>query len=237
MFGGNDYGAGFMQNSPSYGSQGSPGGERRGSNKSIRPLTIKQIMRAGQTHTDAEMYIDGVEISQITTVAQVINAQVKSTNRIYTIDDGTGRIEARAWLVGDDSSSDDKSAINDGAYVRVTEVVYVSLVLQRGPPNEEKSTGSHSLIGNTMSGGPTNTNYSHYASSTTVNDGYKDVTPIARRIVEFIASQPRTEEGVHVASIARHIHEDAGAISRALDELMDSGHVYSTIDESHFALS
>lgn len=108
-----------------------------------------------------------------------------------------------------------------------------------------------------MTGGPTNTNYSHYASSTTVNDGYKDVTPIARRIVEFIASQPRTEEGVHVASIARHIHEDAGAIryvslrpslysrfsypfltcSRALDELMDSGHVYSTIDESHFALS
>ena len=49
--------------------------------------------------------------TQITTVAQVINAQVKSTNRIYTIDDGTGRIEARAWLVGDDSSSDDKSAI------------------------------------------------------------------------------------------------------------------------------
>ena len=29
-----------------------------------------------------------------------------------------------------------------------------------------------------MTGGPTNTNYSHYASSTTVNDGYKDVPPL-----------------------------------------------------------
>ena len=83
-----DYsGGGFMANSsPQSGSQNSPGGERvrvrylclffalifrhpisekRTANQSLRPVTIKQILKAEQTHSDAELYLDGVEVSQV----------------------------------------------------------------------------------------------------------------------------------------------------------------------------
>lgn len=80
--------------------------------------------------------------------------------------------------------------------------------------------------------------------------------------MQFIISQPKSDEGVHVAAIARHVatlgpdlgnahsiryfHSSAPLChiqltyvpySQALDHLMDQGHVYSTIDDSHFSVS
>lgn len=75
--------------------------------------------------------------------------------------------------------------------------------------------------------------------------------------MEFLANQP-PGDGVHVGAIARGVHgTDAGQIrwdinhklvervtylfirghSDALEALMDSGYVYTTIDESHFQIS
>ena len=69
------------------------------------------------------------------------------------------------------------------------------------------------MTGVTAVGGSTSSNYSHYTSSTTTaNDQYAGVSVLARRIIDYMASQPKTDEGIHVASVARHINEDAGAI-------------------------
>ena len=84
---------------------------------------------------------------------------------------------------------------------------------------------------------------------------YAHLPAIQRRIVEFMMNQSQQNEGIHVGAIARHIGGEAHAIryvswilspvgrtlnlvcSEALDRLMDEGHVYTTIDDSHFALS
>lgn len=44
---------------------------------------------------------------QVTIVGQVVSIQKQTTNSVYSIDDGTGRIEARHWV--DSSSEDDTS--------------------------------------------------------------------------------------------------------------------------------
>ncbi|KAL5489743.1 SSB2 [Sanghuangporus weigelae] len=272
----NDYSAGgFMQNSsPRTSSQNSPGGERRVSSQSLRPVTIKQVLKAEQAHSDAELYIDGAEVTQVTVVAQVVSTAPQTTNKIYVLEDGTGRVEARVWTDTsmDEMEQDDDDAIRHNTYVRVTgvlkhfgnkryinatnvrpikdahelyfhlmETMFVALAHQRGSPTDSSGTGGRNLgvdASATMNGG-TGGNYSHYTSrsATSASDQYAGVSPLARRIVEFIATQPATAEGVHVARIAREVKADAGAISAALDELMDNGHVYSTVDESHFAVS
>jgi replication factor A2 len=76
-----------------------------------------------------------------------------------------------------------------------------------------------------------------------------------QQIIRFILAEAKGEEGVHVAAIARHLGGlDAIVIrydpnrergqqsltlcpSESLDKLMDEGVVYTTSDESHFAVS
>jgi replication factor A2 len=80
---------------------------------------------------------------------------------------------------------------------------------------------------------------------------------IQQKIVNFIISQPKKEEGVHVSLIARAIGKEGDAekirfvvfalgcslkpgksvLSDALDKLMDEGIVYTTIDDSHFQVA
>lgn len=58
--------------------------------------------------------------------------------------------------------------------------------------------------------------------------------------MEYIVAQPDVVEGVHVATIARGVatapggSRDAEKIAEALQKLMDDGHIYTTLDESHF---
>ena len=39
----------------------------------------------------------------------------------------------------------------------------------------------------------------------TVKDAYSDLPPLQQSIVRFIIGQPRSDEGIHVAAIARAI--------------------------------
>ncbi|KAF7792950.1 hypothetical protein EIP86_004053 [Pleurotus ostreatoroseus] len=79
--------------------------------------------------------------------------------------------------------------------------------------------------------------YTAQTGQTASNDQFAHLPPIHRKIIEFILSQPAHDDGVHVAAIARAIGGDAQVICDALDQLMDDGHVYTTIDESHFNVS
>jgi len=261
----------MANSSPGTGSQGSPGGTKKASSYSLRPLTIKQALSASQSHADAELFIDDVEVGQLTVVAHVTSIQVQTMNSVYILEDGTGRIEARLWV---DSSSEEDSAVanktpgvTEGVLVRVTgalknfgnkryinavhirhitdpnevfyhmlEVMYVFKVHQRGAPGKP---GGQAANGTSPANGATT--MSAYNSSTAVGSNasseYAHLPGLQRKIVEFILSQPSNDEGVHVAAIARAVQADAIQISEALDALMDQGHVYSTIDESHFDVS
>ncbi|KAF9562546.1 replication protein A subunit RPA32 [Agrocybe pediades] len=258
-----------MQGGSPFSASGSPGGMRRTEiSNSLRPFTVAQLVRATQAHTDAEWRVDDVEIGQTTIVGQVVSIQKQTTNCVYTIDDGTGVIEARQWL---DASNEDEAKkwedIQEQQYVRVTgglksfgkkryvnathirgikdsheiyfhilEAIAVSLILERGAPS---SAGAAALKKTEATTGGMSA-YSAQNANSTRHDQYAHLTELQQAIIHFILDQPPREEGIHVAQIAKAIGanaDDARKIGNALDALMDEGHVFTTIDDSHFSVS
>jgi len=265
--GGGGGGGGYIPSGSPFGgsANGSPGGvTRRAASHSLRPVTIYQLWNATQAHTDAEWVIDTVEVAQVTVVALVKTVQYQTTNIVYNLTDGTGDIEARHWV--DSSTADEEesnpNAISNRDVIRVTgtikqfgtkryinathlarcsahemdfhelDVCNLKMVIERGPVMPSKS-GQPAAQTSTANG------HSAYTaqSNSTANDQFSHLPEIERTIIKFMLEQPQNEEGVHVGSIARAVGGNAAAISTALDRLMDEGHVFTTLDESHYAVS
>ncbi|KAI0726629.1 replication protein A subunit RPA32 [Fomitopsis betulina] len=262
-------GGGYMAGGSPFGSaNGSPGGQlrRAASQHSLRPVTIRQLLNATQANSDTEWMIDDNEIGQITVVAQVVSINSQTTNCVYWLDDGSGRVEARHWVdAGADDDAERWGGIIENVYVRAVgslksfgnkryinathlhrirdhnevnfhflEAFTIELIFQKGPPLRPSEAGSRGAIANDSANASA---YDPPSSSATRMEPYAHLPSIQRRIVEFMMNQPQQSEGIHVAAIARHIGGDGHAISAALDHLMDEGHVFTTMDDSHFALS
>jgi len=240
-------------------------GQRQGAAQSLRPVTIKQLLDATQAHSDAEWRFDGYEIGAVTVVAHVMSIQAQTTNCVYWLDDGTGRMEARNWSTSEEDASDKWGGVTEGIYVRVTgtpkifgqkryinattlrpitdpneiqfhflEAMMVTKILEKGAP-PRPGDKPRAAVAN---GNGDHSAYSNQHHSTAANPQWASLPDIQRRIVEYMASQPVIPEGIHARNIASAIPGgNATAIARALDDLMDNGYIYSTIDDSHFALS
>ncbi|PCH37976.1 replication protein A subunit RPA32 [Wolfiporia cocos MD-104 SS10] len=259
-------GGGFLAGGSPFGSgSGSPGGgQRRGAAaQSLRPTTIKQLLNATQMHSEADWTINDIEVGQVSVVAQVISVQVQTTNCQYVLDDGTGQLQARKWVEADNENEEEKTGgIIENTYVRVLgnlkffnnrkqinathilpvkdpheaqfhilEAATVTIALEKGlpRPGEQKPAVAN--------GHANSSAYTAQSHTGAMNSQFAHLPELQRRIVEFIMSQPAKEEGVHVGAIARAVGGQAHAISEALDRLMDEGHVFTTIDDSHFKVS
>lgn len=89
-------------------------------NTGLLPLTVKQISQAVQKPSDDNFYVDGVDVNNVTLVGMVFNKDEKVTDVSFVLDDGTGRIEVKRWIDGQDThESMEMNAIQNGAYVRV----------------------------------------------------------------------------------------------------------------------
>ncbi|KAF8328540.1 uncharacterized protein EI90DRAFT_1533383 [Cantharellus anzutake] len=116
--GGSGGGGGYL---PS-GSQDSGGEEIQMMQKhgySLRPVTIMQIHDAVQSHADAEFSFEGVEPTQIVIVAMVLSSIIQTTHHVYTVYDGTGRIEARRWIESNEDRDPLNPSIEDNSWVRI----------------------------------------------------------------------------------------------------------------------
>ncbi|KIM87163.1 hypothetical protein PILCRDRAFT_815629 [Piloderma croceum F 1598] len=260
-------GGGFLTGGSPGSANGSPGGmgRKNEAQHSLRPVTVGQLRKATQAHTDAEWMIENDEIGQVTVVAQVMSIQVQTTNTVYWLDDGSGRIEARHWM--DSSNPEDVEkwgGIVENTYVRVTgnlktfgnkryinaqhirpstnphelyfhlgEAMVTNLMIERGMPPGPGQTAQQNGVVASGSGASAYTTQSRAQTSQ-----FAGLPPLQRSIMEFLHSQPPNDEGVHVGAIARSVQGgDAAQISSALDALMDDGHVYTTLDDSHFQIS
>ncbi|KAJ5097919.1 Nucleic acid-binding OB-fold [Penicillium argentinense] len=101
-------GGGFMA-----GETNSPSGGKTDNrdNKTLRPVTVKQIADATSPYPEAPYQIDGAEVNNVLFVGQVRNISSQSTNITYKIDDGTGEIEVKKWVdsaTGDSMDTDEK---------------------------------------------------------------------------------------------------------------------------------
>lgn len=82
--------------------------------------TIKQLLTARRDNPDDSFKIDGVEIYNVKLIGCLVSVKEQTTNSIYTLEDGTGRIDAKTWAdESDESLTERKSRLVEGAYVQV----------------------------------------------------------------------------------------------------------------------
>ena len=226
-------------------------------------MTIKQILDAQQPHPDADFKVDGDAINQITFVGQIRNVSSQTTNITYKVDDGTGTVEVKQWIDRDTANMDEplaedpsKAKLVENAYCRVwgrlkafnnkrhvgahmirpvtdyNEVNYhlleataVHLYLTRGPP---PSAGANGQNGADMNGAST--------SIDAEGRNLRSLTPLARRILQFMRDTPPSNEGFHVQMLASQVHAAVAEVYKATEELVANSFLFTTVDDNTWAL-
>ncbi|KAF2018990.1 replication protein A, subunit RPA32 [Aaosphaeria arxii CBS 175.79] len=252
--GGGGGGGGFI---PGDGSQNSPsGGPKDYTRDTVRPVTIKQINDAQSV--GEEFKIDGAQVAQLTFVGQIRNVSSQTTNLTYKLDDGTGSMEAKHWNDKDtaDEPSPGREKLVEGAYCRVwgklksfndrkhvvatiirpvedkneisyhlLEATYVHLHFTRGPIGEGSGGGggSNGAAQQQDSGG-------HGGAALAGHNS------VAKRVYEYLRTTPQTNEGLHQQDIASNLKIDAAEVSAAGDQLLADGLIYTTVDDSTWAI-
>ncbi|KAI0721081.1 hypothetical protein C8T65DRAFT_254659 [Cerioporus squamosus] len=94
----------------------------------------------------------------------------------------------------------------------VASVATTELIFERGPPPRPSEGGvvKHPSGVNGGSTGASASAYTAQARSTANNNHYASLSSLQRQIVDFMLSQPKTDEGIHVAAIARHVASSGG---------------------------
>ncbi|KAJ7774914.1 hypothetical protein B0H16DRAFT_79469 [Mycena metata] len=253
------------------GSQASPGGSTRTpASQSLRPVTIAQVRKATQMHSDADWTVDDIALGQISLVAELYEHRVFTTNRNFGLDDGTGTINAKMWM---DTTTEQLTEVWRGippktrgdlpvVYVRVTgnikthnnqkhihasnirlvtdynevyfhllETISVNVILHKGLPRAgQESQQQHT-------GAAQGQNAYAIQSRPAVSQKY--FSPMADAVVQFLSTAPPNDEGFHVGEVAKALNLSANAmeLSDTVDKLIDDGHIFTTIDDSHIQLA
>ncbi|KAF8746121.1 hypothetical protein AX14_000173 [Amanita brunnescens Koide BX004] len=118
-------------------------------------------------------------------------------------------------------------------YYHIAETINSSLVLERGaPPAPGQDNASRSGA---------NRDTSAYTAQSYSNPGgmeqYNQLPPLQRSIIKFIIDNRKDEQGVHVAAILRGLNTDRSKIDGTIEKLLDEGHIFTTLDDSHFNVS
>lgn len=225
----------------------------------LRPVTIKQILDA---QSDGDFFkIDDNRISQLTFIGQIRNLATQTTNITYKLDDGTGSIEVKQWNDADADTmqtNSTKQKLVEGAYCRawgklksfhdrrhvnatiirpvddMNEISYhmlestaVHLYYTRGPPGG---------TGNSNTGGAAPANGAMQHQQTGRNAEVAALGSVAQKVYRFIQQQPQDDQGFHQQVIASQLGLDTADVARAGDQLVESGLIYTTVDDMTWAL-
>jgi len=242
-------GGGFM---PGGGSQGGQGGKRHERDEALHPVTIKQLIEAEAVGEDFK--IDGEIYSQVCIVGQIQNVSSQSTNISYRLDDGTGTIDVRKWI--DEEArmaleAGTMSPVPQDTYVKVwgklkehyskrhvgaqfvrpvsdyNEVTYhllqatlVHLQQTKGPLGATKGGATGNAGGDSMD-----------------HAGGKDLPGMslnAKKVYNLLSVE--SMEGVPIHEIAQKLGLQLNQASKATQELLDGGLIYSTGDNDTYAI-
>ncbi|EKX39999.1 replication protein A2, 32kDa [Guillardia theta CCMP2712] len=112
-------GGGFIASQSGGGGGGS--GKKSNAEKGMLPVSIKQVMNAPQDSQDEDIKIDGRDTKQVTIIAYIVDVKETSTSVTFSLEDGTGNIDAIMWIDQDESEFMVRSRAEwvVGTYVRV----------------------------------------------------------------------------------------------------------------------
>ncbi|CAO1627758.1 unnamed protein product [Jaminaea pallidilutea] len=249
---GGGVGGGFMA-----GSQGdSPSGRGTSAKQTLRPLTIRQIRNAEQPHPDADFRVDGQDIGQVTVVAIVRAISKGTTNVSYSVEDGTDTIEVRQWH---DSSAEETTAeIQVNQYVRIlgtirtfqskrsisaghmrrvdsyNEVLYHKLeaVIVHLQLIQGKGAAAASGAGAGQGAG------SNDLSAAAGHDFSSISSPVQRKIAQAVAILTTSDsEGVTASDVHSKLPSvPISTISKEIEEMVNNGFLYHSVDDEHVLL-
>jgi replication factor A2 len=203
--------------------------------------------------------------TQVHFIGHVREVLPQQTNRTYRIDDGTAVMDVKQWVDADSEAAEEgeKHIPKESDYVHVygtlkefnnkrhvapqairpitdfNEINYhllqataMHLYFTRGPidkANGVKSEGGGGQ-GLFVDGNGTGANG---------HGGKKlppGMTPISRKVYEFLQNSPQNNEGLHVHEIARQLGVPATEVFKSGDELILQGLIYTTIDDETWAV-
>jgi len=259
----NSYGGGFM--SPGDATANSPKttpqrGRSGGYHQSLTPVSIRQLYNATQPIPDDSFRIDDRELHQVKVVGYVLNVNPSTTNVTLTIDDGTGKMEARMWIDPEDNSEfslNKRNALREGIYVKIVghmrafqnkRSIYASHIIPIADYNEvtyhfleiiyvHLSSTQGTPQNTTVTVTPNTMNYNRFPTANTTtgtsNTHSSSLSDLHQTILQVVRSQGQGT-GVSVADIAQIMGVNQAEIRRAVDFLAGEAHLYCTIDEEHF---
>ncbi|KAK1632785.1 hypothetical protein QYE76_007100 [Lolium multiflorum] len=205
---------------------------------STTPLTVKQIAAAQLTGPDEEgvpFVVDGVDTSKITVVGMVSGKAETGTDVTFTLDDGTGRIDFIRW-VNDAADSSETAAIQNGMYVSVIGTLKGLQDKKRAtafcvrPVTDDNEVPLHFTQCVQMHMENTKT-MSQLAIGT--NGSGTDLYTQVLNVLSEPASI-ESDHGVHIDEIAKRLRLPESKIVDAINFHLDSGHIFSTIDDFHY---
>jgi replication factor A2 len=186
----------------------------------------------------------------------VRNVSNQTTNITYKLDDGTGTIEVKQWIDGDDDTQ--RVRIEDNAYVRVwgklnkfnnkkhigahfvrpitdmneisyhlLEATVVHLHFTRGPPAGKETNGSSDFGGGQQNGASGGGDGDRLPAS---------LSPAARRIYQCLKTTAQSNEGLHTMDIGARLGMDNADVAKGGDQLLETGLIYTTVDDQTWAI-
>ncbi|KAJ5638638.1 hypothetical protein N7528_001028 [Penicillium herquei] len=256
---GSQTGGGFMPGETNSPSGGKGGG---GDNKTIRPVTVKQINDATCPYPEAPFQVDGADVSSVMFVAQVRNISKQSTNITYKVDDSTGDVEVKKWVdsaTADSMDVDDPNGIHTKGYVRVYGSIksfgnkrYVGAHSIRPVTDINEflcsmleATASHLFFtrgppggaaGGAAGGAGGDAAMVDYGGPPAHNKALQKMSPFARDIYNLLRTEPQDDTGLHLQVVANKLGLPPTDVARAGEELLNAGVIFSTLDEQTWAI-
>lgn len=214
------------------------------------PCVVKQLL----TQTTDVMNMFGMEYKMVSIVAVVRNIEHTTTKITYELEDITGSIPGHYWMEENDtrqiniqmntyvraigsmrSQNDVRSllifsihpltgGINDvnAHLLEMINARYVAEEIARGGgfPVKEAANGVTKM---------------DFETSSTINEELDDIKGKDRTILELIRSYAANDTGCPRSEIiGRFPNFQPREIENMLQSLIDSGHLYTTIDQDHF---
>ncbi|VUC24817.1 unnamed protein product [Clonostachys rosea] len=258
-FGGqNDDGGGFFAGSSQQGSQG--GGQAR-QEKSLRPVTIKQIQDAEAVPGGEHFKIDGATIDQITIVAQVRSVSARPTHLLAQLDDGTAQCDVRMFT--NEEAKVSETSYEPNSFVRVfgilrsfndkpsitaysmravpdynevnyhlLEATYTHLYFTRGPLDQEGRAGNEEP---SMFVGGAGGGAGGASAGNNSDSKLGNCSQNARKFFNFL-SNVQGNEGANINAIANQLQFTMSEALKASEELYSQGVIYNTIDDETWAI-
>lgn len=114
------------------------------------------------------------------------------------------------------------------------EAAAVHLFHTRGPPPSDGGAGG--VAGGTSAGGDAAMGGLGGTSYGGSDGALQGMTPVAKRVFNLLKMEPQTNEGLHAQLIAAKLSLPPTDVVRAAHELLNTGLIYSTIDDDTYTV-